>query len=472
MNPMDLKRGIDLAVDSVVDALRKRSKKITTKKEVAQVAAIAANQDEGIGKFIADAMERAGDDGVISVDEGKAQETQLDLVEGMQFDRGYLSPYFATDLEKMVCELDNVRVLLHEKKIESMRTLIPLLVIAEDVEGEALATLVANNLRGAFKCVAVKSPGFGDRRKQMLTDLASLTGGEVISEELGVKLENATIRSLGRVRKLKVNQDNTTLIGGVGKKSEIAKRCEEIRQQIEDTRATYDREKLQERLARLNAGIAVIKVGGGSETEVRERKQRYDGALNATRAALEEGVLPGGGVALLHARGVLAKLKGGNQDQDFGIQILKGALDAPARKIADHAGVKGDVVVYKITESKDRNFGYDAERDTYTDMMKAGIIDPLKVVRAALEDAASVAGLLVTTEVMVTEEPQPVKAPPPPPPGGRPGGIPAPSFLAQAPPVPMGSVFNRPRCPRTGARRKASQAPGRSARRSRRPRLP
>ena len=414
-NPMDLKRGIDLAVNAAVSELRTRSKKITSSGEVAQVGTISANGDNEIGNMISEAMQKVGDDGVITVEEAKSLETELEVVEGMQFDRGYLSPYFVTDGEKMRVDLENPYILLHEKKLSNLKSLLPvleavaqsgkpLLIIAEDVEGEALATLVVNKLRGGLKIAAVKAPGFGDRRKAMLEDIAALTGGQVISEDVGIKLENVTIDMLGTSKKVTVTKDHTTVIDGAGDKSAIASRVAQIRQQIEETTSDYDREKLQERLAKLSGGVAVIKVGGATEIEVKERKDRVDDALNATRAAVEEGILPGGGTALLRASKILEAVKGQNDDQDIGINIVRKAIQTPVRRIASNAGQDGSVVALRVNESENYAFGYDAQNNVYSDLFEKGIIDPTKVVRTALQDAASVAGLLITTEAMVAEK--------------------------------------------------------------------
>ena len=416
MNPMDLKRGIDAAVRAVVDDLRKHSRKIAGSGEIEQVGTIAANGEAEIGRFIAEAMEKVGKEGVITVEEAKGLATELDVVEGMQFDRGYLSPYFVTNAEKMVTELEDPYILLHEKKLSGLQAVVPLLeavvqsgkpllVIAEDVEGEALATLVVNRLRGGLKVAAVKAPGFGDRRKAMLEDIAILTGGQMISEDLGIKLENVTLDMLGSARRVLITKEETTIVGGVGKKKDIEGRCTQIRAQVEETTSDYDREKLQERLAKIAGGVAVINVGGVTEIEVKERKDRVDDALNATRAAVEEGILPGGGVALLYGAKVLAKLDA-TGDRRVGVDIVRKALAAPVRQIANNAGADGAVVVGKLSEQKDYRVGFDAQTETYGDMMKAGIIDPTKVVRTALQDAASVAGLLVTTEAMVAEKPE------------------------------------------------------------------
>jgi len=431
-NPMDLKRGIERAVEVIVESLKKQSKPVGGKM-IAQVGTISANNDETIGTIIAQAMEKVGKDGVITVEEAKTLETSLDVVEGMQFDRGYLSPYFVTDPERMEAVLENPLILIHEKKVSSMKDLLPvleqvarmgrpLLIIAEDVEGEALATLVVNKLRGGLKVAAVKAPGFGDRRKAMLEDIAILTGGQMIAEDLGIKLENVTLAMLGKAKKVAIDKDNTTLVGGAGKKSEIEGRCNQIRAQIEDTTSDYDREKLQERLAKLAGGVAVIKVGGSSEIEVKERKDRVEDAMHSTRAAVEEGIVPGGGVSLLYASGVLAKLKPDNDDQRVGVEIVRKALQWPVRQIAENSGRDGAVVAGKLLEGKSMTFGYDAQADEYTDLVKAGIIDPTKVVRTALQDAASVAGLLITTEAMIADRPEPKEHSHGMPPGGM-GGM-------------------------------------------------
>jgi chaperonin GroEL len=417
MNPMDLKRGIDTAVEAVVEDLKKRSKKIAGSQEVAQVGTISANGEREVGEMIAKAMQKVGNEGVITVEEAKSLETELDVVEGMQFDRGYLSPYFVTNAEKMVTELENPYILLHEKKLSSLQSMLPvleavvqtgkpLLIVAEDVEGEALATLVVNKLRGGLKVAAVKAPGFGDRRKAMLEDIAILTGGQVISEDLGIKLENVGLDMLGTAKKVSIDKDNTTIVGGSGKKNDITARCNQIRQQIEVTTSDYDREKLQERLAKLAGGVAVIKVGGATEVEVKERKDRVEDALNATRAAVEEGIVPGGGAALLHAVRVLEKLKVANDDQRAGVDIVRRAIQMPARQIAINAGEDGAVISGKMLESKDPNWGFNAQTGEFVDLVKEGIIDPTKVVRTALQDAASVAALLITTEAMVAEKPE------------------------------------------------------------------
>jgi chaperonin GroEL len=416
MNPMDLKRGIDKAVAQVVEEIGKRAKKVKNSDEIAQVGTISANGEASIGKMIAEAMQKVGNEGVITVEEAKSLETELEVVEGMQFDRGYLSPYFITNADKMVAELEDPYILIHEKKLSGLQAMLPvleavvqtgrpLLIISEDVEGEALATLVVNKLRGGLKVCAVKAPGFGDRRKAMLEDIAVLTNGQVISEDLGIKLENVTLDMLGRAKRVTVDKDNTTIVDGAGKKKDIEARVAQIKVQIEETTSDYDREKLQERLAKLAGGVAVIKVGGATEVEVKERKDRVDDALNATRAAVEEGVVPGGGVALLKAAAAI-NVKGDNEDQDAGIQIVRRALQAPIRQIAENAGTEGSIVVGKVLESRAFNFGYDAQRDEYGDMFEKGIIDPAKVVRTALQDAASIAGLLITTEASVAEAPK------------------------------------------------------------------
>ncbi len=432
MNPMDLKRGIMFAVETVVEDLKKRSKPVKDHKEVRQVGIVAANGDTEVGEMIAKAMEKVGKEGVITVEEAKSLETELDVVEGMQFDRGYLSPYFITNAEKMICELENPYILIHEKKLAGLQPLLPvleavvqsgkpLLIIAEEVEGEALATLVVNKLRGGLKVAAVKAPGFGDRRKAMLEDIAALTNGQVISEELGIKLEGVTLEMLGRAKKVTIEKENTTIVDGAGKKTDIQARCAQIKAQVEETTSDYDREKLQERLAKLAGGVAVIRVGGATEIEVKERKDRVDDAMHATKAAVEEGILPGGGSALLAAIKSIKGLKGDNDDQNRGIAIVRLALEAPARQIAENAGVDGSVVVGKILEQSDANFGYDAEDAKFVDMVKAGIIDPTKVVRLALQDAASVAALLITTEAMIAERPE--KKSPMPGGGGGLGGM-------------------------------------------------
>jgi chaperonin GroEL len=417
MNPMDLKRGIDMAAEAAVEDIKKRSKKISTNDEIVQVATISANDDREVGNMLAKAMQKVGNEGVISIEEATSLETELDVVEGMQFDRGYLSPYFVTNAEKMICELENPFILLFEKKLSGLQVMLPLLeavaqsgkpllIVAEEIEGEALATLVVNKLRGGLKVAAVKAPGFGDRRKAMLEDIAILTGGQLISEDLGIKLENVNLDMLGKAKKVRIDKENTTIIDGAGKKQDILARTGQIRAQIEETTSDYDREKLQERLAKLAGGVAVIRVGGATEVEVKERKDRVDDAMHATRAAVEEGIVPGGGVALLLATKALAKIKPENDDQKVGIDIVRRALQSPVRLIAENAGVDGSIVVGKLLESTVTNQGFDAQTGHYVDMLKAGIIDPTKVVRTALQDAASVAGLLVTTEAMVAEKPE------------------------------------------------------------------
>jgi len=416
MNPMDLKRGIDKAVLQVVEEIKKKAKKVKNSEEIAQVGTISANGEKSIGEMIAKAMQKVGNEGVITVEEAKSLETELNVVEGMQFDRGYLSPYFITNAEKMIAELDDPYILIHEKKLSGLQPMLPLLeavvqtgrpllIIAEEVEGEALATLVVNKLRGGLKVAAVKAPGFGDRRKAMLEDIAVLTNGEVISEDLGIKLENVTINMLGRAKRVTIEKENTTIVDGSGKKKDIEARVAQIKAQIEETTSDYDREKLQERLAKLAGGVAVIKVGGATEVEVKERKDRVDDALNATRAAVEEGVVAGGGVALLKATQAIT-VKGENEDQEAGIQIVRKALQAPIRQIAENAGVEGSIVVGKVLEARSATFGYDAQNDEYGDLIEKGIIDPAKVVRTALQDAASIAGLLITTEAGVAEAPK------------------------------------------------------------------
>jgi chaperonin GroEL len=433
MNPMDLKRGIDRAVNAVVDELKKKTRKITTPAETAQVGAIAANGEAEIGKMISDAMQKVGNEGVITVEEAKGIATELDVVEGMQFDRGYVSPYFITNAEKMVADLDQPYILIHEKKLSGLQPMLPLLesivqsgrpllIIAEDVEGEALATLVVNKLRGGLKVAAVKAPGFGDRRKAMLEDIAILTGGTVISEDLGIKLENVKLTDLGRAKKVLIEKENTTIVEGAGKKNDIVGRCNQIRAQIEETTSDYDREKLQERLAKLAGGVAVIRVGGSTEVEVKERKDRVDDALHATRAAVEEGIVPGGGVSLARASLILAKLKADNDDQRFGVEIVRKAIQMPLRQIAENAGEDGAVIAGKVLDKDEYNWGFDAQTGEFKDLVRSGIIDPTKVVRTALQDAASVAGLLVTTEAMVAEKPE-KKAPPMPPGGGGMGDM-------------------------------------------------
>ena len=417
MNPQDVKRGIDMAVEAVVKDVKSRSKAVQSSAEIAQVGTISANGDTTIGEYLSKAMEKVGNDGVITVEDAKGLETELDVVEGMQFDRGYLSPYFVTNPEKMNCEFDNPFILLFDKKISNLQTLLPILepiaqngrslvIIAEDIEGEALATLVVNRIRGGLKVCAVKAPGFGDRRKAMLQDIATLTGGQVISEDLGMKLENVTLDMLGTAKRVEITKDDTTIIDGAGNKDDIAGRVAQIRKEIEQTTSDYDREKLQERLGKLSGGVAVIKVGGASEVEVKERKDRIDDALHATRAAVREGIVAGGGAALLYATKALENLKTDNQDQNVGIDIIRKALQAPLRQIAENAGVDGAVVAGKLLESKDTNFGYNAQANEYVDMLKTGIVDPTEVVRTALQDAASVGGLLITTEAMVTEIPE------------------------------------------------------------------
>ncbi|MAI18372.1 MAG: chaperonin GroL [Rhodobacteraceae bacterium TMED111] len=426
LNPMDLKRGIDLATSKVVEEIRKMSRDVKDSDEVAQVGTISANGEAEIGQQIADAMQKVGNEGVITVEENKGLETETDVVEGMQFDRGYLSPYFVTNADKMTSELEDCMILLHEKKLSSLQPMVPLLesviqsqkpllIIAEDVEGEALATLVVNKLRGGLKIAAVKAPGFGDRRKAMLQDIAILTGGQVISEDLGMKLESVTMDMLGTAKKVQITKDETTIVDGAGAKAEIEARVTQIRSQIEETSSDYDREKLQERVAKLAGGVAVIRVGGMTEVEVKERKDRVDDALNATRAAVQEGIVVGGGVALVQAGKSLEKLKGGNPDQDAGIAIVRRAIEAPLRQIAENAGVDGAVVAGKVRESKDTSFGFNAQTEEYGDMFKYGVIDPAKVTRTAMEDASSVAGLLITTEAMVADKPEKPGA------GGAPG---------------------------------------------------
>src|SRR5271170_168815 len=428
MNPMDLKRGIDKAVAAVVDELKKRSKKITTPAETAQVGSIAANGEVEIGKMISEAMQKVGNEGVITVEEAKGIQTELDVVEGMQFDRGYVSPYFITNAEKMIADMADPYILIHEKKLSGLQPMLPLLetvvqsgkpllIIAEDVEGEALATLVVNKLRGGLKIAAVKAPGFGDRRKAMLEDIAILTGGTVISEDLGIKLENVKLADLGKAKTVLIEKENTTIVEGSGKKNDIVGRCNQIRAQVEETTSDYDREKLQERLAKLAGGVAVIRVGGSTEVEVKERKDRVDDALHATRAAVEEGIVPGGGVPLARASKILAHLKHDNEDQKFGIDIVRKAVQWPLRQIAENAGEDGAVVAGKVLENDSYDFGFDAQNGEYKDLVAAGIIDPTKVVRTALQDAASVAALLITTEAMIAEKPEKKAAA-----GGPPGG--------------------------------------------------
>jgi chaperonin GroEL len=422
LNPMDLRRGIEKAVEAVVEDLKKRSKKVSTNEEIAQIGTISANGDKEVGEMLSKAMQKVGNEGVITVEEAKSLETELDVVEGMQFDRGYISPYFITNAEKMVCELEEPYILIHEKKLATLQPLLPLLeavvqsgkpllIIAEDIEGESLATLVVNKLRGGLKVAAVKAPGFGDRRKAMLEDIAILTAGQLITEDLGIKLENVTLAMLGKAKKVRVEKENTTIIDGAGKKADIQGRIGQIKAQIEETTSDYDSEKLQERLAKLAGGVAIIRVGGATEVEVKERKDRVDDAMHATRAAVEEGVVAGGGSALLYATKVLARLKPENNDQKVGVDIVRRALQTPVRQIAENAGVDGSIVVGKLLDKDNANWGYDAQTGTYVDMLKAGIIDPTKVVRLALQDAASVAGLLITTEAMVAEKPEKKAAP-------------------------------------------------------------
>ena len=432
MNPMDLKRGIDLAVETVIEELKKNSKKVTSNAEIAQVGTISANGDKEIGDYLAKAMEKVGNEGVITVEEAKSLETELDVVEGMQFDRGYISPYFITNADKMRVEMEDPYILINEKKLSALNELLPLLeavvqtgkpllIVAEDVEGEALATLVVNKLRGGLKVAAVKAPGFGDRRKAMLQDIAVLTGGQAISEDLGIKLENVTLAMLGKAKKVMIDKENTTIVNGSGKKKDIEDRITQIKAQIEETTSDYDREKLQERLAKLAGGVAVIRVGGATEVEVKERKDRVDDAMHATRAAVEEGILPGGGVALLRATEQLKKVRTANDDQKTGVEIVRKALQAPARQIATNAGEDGSVIVGKILENSNYSFGFDAQGGEYVDLVKKGIIDPTKVVRQALQGASSVAGLLITTEAMVAELPKKKDSMPAMPPGG--GGM-------------------------------------------------
>jgi chaperonin GroEL len=429
MNPMDLKRGIDLAVKAVVDEIKGRAKRVGSSSEVAQVGTISSNGDSTVGKMIAEAMQKVGNEGVITVEEAKSLETEVEIVEGMQFDRGYVSPYFITNAEKMVAELEDAYVLLHEKKLSQLQAMLPLLeavvqsgkpllIVAEDIEGEALATLVVNKLRGGLKVAAVKAPGFGDRRKAMLEDIAILTGGQLIAEDLGIKLESVTPAMLGRAKKVVIEKEKTTIVDGAGKKKDIEARVNQIKAQIEETTSDYDREKLQERLAKLAGGVAVIRVGGATEVEVKEKKDRVEDALNATRAAVEEGIVAGGGVALLRAKKAIGKLRSGNADVQAGINIVLKAVEAPVRQIAENSGHEGSIVVNKILESKSETFGFDAQSEDYVDMFDKGIVDPAKVVRAALQDAASVAGLLVTTEAMVAELPKEKPAMPAMPGGG------------------------------------------------------
>jgi chaperonin GroEL len=434
MNPMDLKRGIDKAVAHVVAELESKTRKITTSAEVAQVGTLSANGESEIGEMIAQAMEKVGNEGVITVEEAKSIQTELDVVEGMQFDRGYVSPYFITNAEKMIAEMDNPYILIFEKKLSQLQPMLPLLeavvqsgrplvIVAEDVEGEALATLVVNKLRGGLKIAAVKAPGFGDRRKAMLEDIAILTGGEVISEDLGIKLESVTLAQLGRAKMVRIEKENTTIVDGAGEKDQITGRCEQIKAQIEETTSDYDREKLQERLAKLAGGVAVIRVGGSTEVEVKERKDRVDDALHATRAAVQEGIVPGGGVALLRASTNLGGLKGANNDEQVGIEIIRRAIQAPLKQIAENAGKDGAVIAGEVLRDGTYTHGYDAQKDEYKDLVAAGIIDPTKVVRTALQDAASVASLLITTEAMVAERPEPKGASAGGPPGGGMGGM-------------------------------------------------
>jgi len=417
VSPMDLKRGIDIAVTAVVKDIAKRAKKVQSSEEIAQIATIASNGDKEIGKMIAKAMEKVGKEGVITIEEAKTAETELDVVEGMQFDRGYLSPYFITNAEKMIVELDDPYILLHEKKISSLQGMLPileavvqtgkpLLIVAEDIDGEALATLVVNKLRGGLKVAAVKAPGFGDRRKAMLEDIATLSGGQLVAEDLGIKLENVTLDMLGRAKRVRIEKENTTVIDGAGKKPAIEARIAQIKAQVEDTTSDYDKEKLQERLAKLAGGVAVIRVGGSTEVEVKEKKDRVDDAMHATRAAVEEGIVPGGGVALLRAKAAIGKLTDDNADVQSGINIVLRALEAPVRQIVENAGAEGSIVVGKILENKSQTFGFDAQTDQYVDLLAAGIVDPAKVVRVALQDAASVAGLMITTEAMITDRPK------------------------------------------------------------------
>jgi chaperonin GroEL len=433
MNPMDLKRGIDIAVAAVVKDIEKRAKKVQSADEIAQIGTIAANGDKTIGKMISDAMKKVGNEGVITVEEAKTAETELDVVEGMQFDRGYLSPYFVTNAEKMVAELDDPYILIHEKKLSSLQPMLPvleavvqagkpLLIIAEDIEGEALATLVVNKLRGGLKVAAVKAPGFGDRRKAMLEDIAILTSGTLIAEDLGIKLENVTLQMLGRAKRVRIEKENTTIIDGSGKKADIEGRVAQIKAQIEDTTSDYDKEKLQERLAKLAGGVAIIRVGGSTEVEVKEKKDRVDDAMHATKAAVEEGIVPGGGVALLRAKAAIGKLTNDNEDVQSGINIVLRALEAPIRQISENSGVEGSIVVGKILENKSQTYGFDAQTEQYVDMLNAGIVDPAKVVRVALQDAASIAGLMITTEAMIADRPK-ADAPAMPGGGGGMGGM-------------------------------------------------
>jgi chaperonin GroEL len=429
MNPMDLKRGVDLAVEAIVEDLKKNSKKVTSNEEIAQVGTISANGDREIGDFLAKAMQKVGNEGVITVEEAKSLETELDVVEGMQFDRGYISPYFITNVDKMVTELEEPYILIHEKKLSSLQTILPLLesvmqsgrplvIVAEEVEGEALATLVVNKLRGGLKVAAVKAPGFGDRRKAMLEDIAIVTGGQVISEDLGIKLENVKVNMLGTAKKVRITKDDTTIIDGAGKKPDIQARVGQIKQQIEETTSDYDKEKLQERLAKLAGGVAVIRVGGATEVEVKDKKDRVDDALNATKAAVEEGILPGGGAALLYATKALQGLTGDNDDQNAGIAIMRRAIQSPVRQIVENSGVEASIVVGKLLDQKSSTYGFDAQTEQYVDLVEAGIVDPTKVVRTALQNAASIAALLITTEAMVAERPKVDSSP-----GMSPGGM-------------------------------------------------
>ena len=441
MNPMDLKRGIDAATKEIVEELKKKSKKISTNEEVKQVGTISANGDIEVGEHLAQAMEKVGNEGVITVEEGKGLDTELNVVEGMQFDRGYLSPYFVTNAEKMTCELEDVYILLHEQKLSNLQPMLPLLesvaasgkpllIIAEEIEGEALATLIVNKLRGGLKIAAVKAPGFGDRRSAMLEDIALLTNGQVISEELGIKLENVKLDSLGTAKKINIDKENTTIVGGSGKKSEIDARCNQIKNEIKESDSDYDKEKLQERLAKLSGGVAVLNVGGASEVEVKEKKDRVEDAMNATRAAVEEGVVPGGGVALLYTKKILDSIKLSNPDQQVGINIIKKAIERPIRQIAKNAGVDGSIIVGKLLEQDNENYGYNAQTGTFTDLVKDGIIDPTKVVLSAIQDSASVAGLLITAEAVIADIPEEKKDMPPMPDmsgggmGGMGGGMP------------------------------------------------
>ena len=433
MNPMDLKRGIDIAVTAVVKDIERRAKKVQSSEEIAQIGTIAANGDKAIGKMIADAMKKVGNEGVITVEEAKTAETELDVVEGMQFDRGYLSPYFITNAEKMIAELEDPYILIHEKKLSSLQPMLPvleavvqagkpLLIIAEDIDGEALATLVVNKLRGGLKVAAVKAPGFGDRRKAMLEDIAVLTAGSTIAEDLGIKLENVTLQMLGRAKRVRIEKENTTIIDGAGSKKDIEGRIAQIKAQVEETTSDYDKEKLQERLAKLAGGVAIIRVGGSTEVEVKEKKDRVEDAMNATKAAVEEGIVSGGGVALLRAKAAIGKLSDENEDVQSGINIVLRALEAPIRQIAENSGVEGSIVVGKILENKSQTYGFDAQTEQYVDMLGTGIVDPAKVVRVALQDAASIAGLMITTEAMVAEAPKKNAAPAMPGGGGM-GGM-------------------------------------------------